>query len=89
MASVKNLKKDINNVFGDIIEAVYIVDGSGSEQTSKEGDQIIDEAINNFDELISKVNDKNVDNRKKHLKEVRQELETKAQALVEKVNKLN
>ncbi|MBG50214.1 MAG: hypothetical protein CML05_18170 [Pseudozobellia sp.] len=89
MASVKNLKKDINNVFGDIIEAVYIVDGSGSEQTSKEGDQIIDEAINNFDELISKVNDKNVDNRKKHLKEVRLELETKAQALVEKVNKLN
>ena len=76
MASVKNLKKDINNVFGDIIEAVYIVDGSGSEQTSKEGDQIIDEAINNFDELISKVNDKNVDNRKKHLKEVRLELET-------------
>ncbi|AYN67056.1 hypothetical protein D1013_06585 [Euzebyella marina] len=89
MASVKNLKKDINNVFGDIIEAVYIVDGSGSEQTSKDGDQIIDEAINNFDELISKVNDKKVDNRKKHLKEVRQELETKAQALVEKVNKLN
>ena len=88
MASVRELKKDINNVLGDIIEAVYIVDAANNNQESKEGAQIIDEAIETFDVLIEKVNDKKVDNRKSHLKEVRQELETKANGLAEKVNNL-
>lgn len=88
MASVRNLKKDINNVLGDIIEAVYIIDDSKNNVVSKEGEGIIDETISTFDELISKVNDRGVENRKKHLKNVRAELETKATGLVEKVNKL-
>ncbi|MBC7000416.1 hypothetical protein [Cytophaga sp. FL35] len=88
MASVKNLKKDINNVLGDIIEAVYIVDDSKNNVVSKEGEGIIDETISTFDELIAKVNDRTVENRQKHLKNVRAELETKATGLVEKVNQL-
>ena len=88
MASIRELKKDINNVLGDIIEAVYIVDAANDDQDSKEGAKIIDEAIETFDDLIEKVNDKKVDNRKGHLKKVRIELEKKAEALAEKVNKL-
>ncbi|MDO6518819.1 hypothetical protein SAMN05421766_106196 [Zobellia uliginosa] len=88
MASVKELKKDINNVLGDIIEAVYIVEAANADQESKEGAKVIDEAIETFDTLIQKVNQRGVENRKKHLTEVRQELEKKAGALVEKVNKL-
>ncbi|WP_276165822.1 hypothetical protein [Zobellia alginiliquefaciens] len=88
MASVKELKKDINNVLGDIIEAVYIVEAANENQESKEGAKVIDEAIETFDDLIRKVNQRGVDNRKKHLTAVRQELETKATGLVEKVNKL-
>lgn len=88
MASVRDLKKDINNVLGDIIEAVYIVDAANNTADSKEGAKVIDEAIETFDDLIKKVNERGVENRKKHLKSVRQELEKKAEALAEKVNKL-
>jgi len=88
MASVRDLKKDINNVLGDIIEAVYIVDAANNKQDSKEGNKIIDEAIETFDDLIEKVNQGNVDNKKKHFKGVREELEKKAETLAEKVNKL-
>jgi hypothetical protein len=88
MASIKNLKKDINNVLGDIIEGVYVVEETNGGQQSKEGSAIIDGAISAFDELISKVNQNDVENKKVHYKEVRAELETKANKLVEQLNKL-
>ncbi|MBM1107954.1 hypothetical protein JQC67_17495 [Aurantibacter crassamenti] len=88
MASVKGLKKDINNVLGDIIEAVYIVEASNSNNVSKEGEEVIESVISTFEELIAKVNQRKVENRKKHLNSVKDELETKARALVEQVNKL-
>ena len=88
MASVRNLKKDINNVLGDLMDAVYIVEASKGKEISKEGEKIIDSAISTFDELIVKVNQRDVENRRAHLKKVREELETKATALAEKVNKL-
>ncbi|ASO08349.1 hypothetical protein GQ41_0443 [Arenibacter algicola] len=88
MASIKDLKKDINYVLGDIIEAVYLVEASGNKQNSKEGNAIIDNAIEVFDELIAKVNQKSVENRPAHLKSVKAELETKAGSLIEQLNKL-
>ena len=88
MASIRDLKKDINNVLGDIIEAVYITDAANNKQDSKEGSAIIDEAIATFDGLIAEVNKKDVDSKKKHFKQVRQDLESKAVELAEKVSKL-
>ncbi|AOW16694.1 hypothetical protein LPB03_04085 [Polaribacter vadi] len=86
MANIKNLKKDINYVLGDVIE--YTLDVSTLKNEQKKGDQIVDEAIETFDGLIAKVNAKNVENKKAHYKAINQELETKAKALVEKVNSL-
>ena len=86
MASIKNLKKDINYVLGDVIE--YTLDVSALKNEPKKGDAIIDEAIETFDSLIAKVNDRNVENKKAHFKAINQELETKAKDLVAKVNKL-
>ncbi len=88
MASIRDLKKDINNVLGDIIEAVYLIEETTNKPESKEGNAIIDSAIETFDELIVKVNQRDVENRSEHLKAVRKELEEKATALVVKVNKL-
>ena len=87
MPSIKDLKKEINNVLGDIIEAVYIVEASSGKHGSKEGTGIIENAISTFDELIVKVNDKEKRG-KAHFKAIRAELEEKARALVDKVNKL-
>ena len=86
MASIKNLKKDINYVLGDVIE--YALDVSTLKNVPKKGDAIIDEAIEIFDTLVSKVNESNVENKKVHFKAIQQELEVKARGLVEKINKL-
>ncbi|APQ16410.1 hypothetical protein [Maribacter hydrothermalis] len=88
MASIKELKKNINNVLGDIIEGVYIVEAANGKNNSKEGSAIVDQAIVDFDELIAKVNQSKVENKKAHFNEVRNDLETRANKLVDSLNKL-
>lgn len=88
MANVRNLKKDINYVLGDIIEAVYIWELTNPEKENKEAEGIIDEAIETFDELIAKINQKKVDNKKQHFKAISAELEEKGRKLVDKINAL-
>lgn len=88
MSSVKNLKKDINFVLGDIIEAVYIYELTSTGKPSEKTNAIIDEAISSFDALITKVNAKNVENKKAHFKQINAELEQTANQLVEKINAL-
>ncbi|MCL9806189.1 hypothetical protein NAT51_11685 [Flavobacterium amniphilum] len=88
MASVKNLKKDINYVIGDIIEAVYLYEMTTTGRPTEATNGIIEEAIVTFDGLIKKVNDKKVENRKAHLKQVNKDLENAANQLVEKINVL-
>lgn len=88
MASVRKLKKDINYVMGDIIEAVYIVGLTAKDKASEAGEAIIDDAVQVFDELIAKVNQKDVSDKKKHFRDVRADLETRAQALIDRINEL-
>ena len=75
-------------MIGDIIEAVYIWELQNPKADYKKGEAIIDEAIDVFDELIGKVNDRSVENKKTHFKGINQELEKKGRALIDKVNKL-
>jgi len=84
MASIRNLKKDINYVLGDIIDAVYF---TGKMQT-EEGKALVTEILMFFNTFIEKVADKTVENRGAHLKQVRRDFEQKAGALIEKLNAL-
>ena len=86
MASIKNLKKDINYVLGDVIQ--YALDVATLKNEAKKANPIVDEAIEVFDNLISKVNTNNVENKKAHFSSITQELKAKAKDLVEKVNAL-
>jgi len=88
MANKRILKKDINYVLGDIIEAVYVWQFANPAKDDKASEKIIDEAIAVFDELIAKVNDRKVEDKKAHFKGINEELETKGRALIEKINKL-
>lgn len=88
MATIRDLKKDINFVLGDIIDAVYVWEVLNPKEDKKESEAIVDDAIATFDTLIAKVNDKSVENKSKNLKEVRVALEKEAGALVERINKL-
>ncbi len=89
MANIRDLKKDINYVLGDIIEAVYIVEASQNKSGSKEGTEIIDSAISTFDVLIAKVNERGVKDKSAHFKEIRKELEVQSGDLVVRLNKLS
>lgn len=89
MANVRNLKKDINFVLGDIIEAAYVLNYANSGKDADKVEAIVDEAINTFDELIEKVNLRGVENKKAHFKAINAELEAKGQALIEKINALH
>lgn len=88
MANVRDLKKDINYVLGDIIEAVYIWELTNPDKENKKAEAIIDEAITTFDDLIAKVNQKDVENKKKHFKTVNTELEDRGRKLIDKINAL-
>ena len=88
MASIKNLKKDINYTLGDLIEECYVWELLNPKKDTKKSEVIIDEAIQIFDDLIVKLNAKNIENKKAHYKAISLELETKATSLVEKINKL-
>ena len=88
MANVKNLKKDINYVLGDIIEAVYLFEMSTTGKPTDATNALIDEAIATFDVLITKVNAKKVEDKKAHFKQINVELEKAANQLVAKINGL-
>lgn len=88
MSNIRDLKKDINYVIGDIIEAVYVWEFSNPNQGKDKSEAIIDEAIIVFDDLIEKVNDRKVENKKAHFKSVRNELEERGKALIDKINNL-
>ena len=88
MANVKNLKKDINYVLGDIIEAVYLFELSTTGKPTDASNALIDEAIMAFDTLITKVNAKKVENKKGHFKQINIELEQVANQLITKINDL-
>ncbi len=88
MASVKNLKKDINNVLSDIIEECYICQLTNDDKISAKADKVIDEAIAVFDDLIVKLNLKNVDNKKKHFQSIHADLESKTAKLLTKLDKI-
>jgi hypothetical protein len=86
MASIKNLKKDINYVLGDVI--TYTLDVAALKNKVSEGNAIVDETIDVFDELVAKVNANDIENSKQHFKTIKNDLQTKAAALIEKANNL-
>lgn len=88
MASVRNLKKDINYVLGDIIDAAYLWEMSTTAKPTEASQAIIVEAIAAYDQLISKVNQKPADTAKNHFRQVRKDLENTAVQLIEKINQL-
>ena len=88
MASVKNLKKDINYILGDIIEECYMWELLNPKADAKKSQAVVDEAISSYDSLLNKVNAKQVENKRAHYKSIQSDLETVASSLIVKVNKL-
>ena len=56
MSSIKLLKKEINNDIGDLIEEIYLWELSNPDGDLAKSEQLIEDAIRAFDELIVKIN---------------------------------
>ena len=54
MASIKKLKKDINNSIGSFIEDVYLWELNNPKSDIKKSEALIDESIDLFDRVYIK-----------------------------------
>ncbi|PZD78096.1 hypothetical protein [Mesonia sp. K7] len=88
MANKRELKRDLNYVMGDIIEAAYIHQIANPEADHSKSEAIVDKAIEHFDHYITKINERKVENRGAHLKQVNQDIEKDAKALIKELNAL-
>ena len=88
MSSIQNLKKDLNHILSDVIEECYVAQLTSDEKKSEKFEKIIDESIQVFDQLIERINDKQVENRAGHLKAVKKDLELNANKLLDEIGKL-
>ena len=87
-SSIKQLKKDINNDIGDLIEEIYLWELSNPSVDLTKSEKIIDEAIITFDSLIQKVNSVKGDNIKKQFKSIQEEKTKAITDLIKKTVKL-
>ncbi len=88
MASIRKLKKEMNNVLSEIIEDCYVCQMNSDDKTAAKAEKIIEEAIGTFDELIVKLHQKDVTDQKTHLRELKVSLNEKTTALSDKIAKL-
>ena len=88
MASVRNLKKDLNNVIGEIIQNINSWELENPEKDQKKSEKLVDKCFSVFDSLIDKINQKDVSNKKTHFKKISLELTKKAEELVKNFNDL-
>ena len=89
MSSVKNLKKEINYVLADIVNIVYVWEMTTVGKPTEASDKLVDEIYETFDSLMTQANQKNVENKKAHFKQIRKDYEAAANQFVAKINGLN
>ncbi len=88
MASIRNLKKDINYVLADIIEECLLWQLENPKKDIEESEKIISDAIKTFDKIIAQINEKGIVDKKEHFKTVIKDLEKSVITLSERVEKL-
>ncbi len=87
MATVRDLKKIINYEMSSVIEECYVWQLTNADNADK-AEKIIDNAIETFDELIVRVNDKKVENKKVHFNAIASDLNKASDKLMKKLVKL-
>lgn len=85
MGSIRSLKKEINYVLGDILDAAEVNLEMQENITQEQVDALSNEVFSTYDKLITDIN-KKVENRKAHIKAVRKEFDEKAHSFVEQIN---
>jgi hypothetical protein len=87
MAKIRDLKRVINNELSLVIEECYVWQLVNPDKAEKAED-VIDEAIAHFDNLIDRVNADNLQNKKVHFQNIKTDLNKVTAELLEKLPKL-
>jgi len=88
MASIKQLKKDINNSIGSFIEDIYIWELNNPKADIKKSNLLIDESLLLFDHLIKETNLTKVEKSKLHFNSVKNQLNSGLDKMIKKLEKL-
>ena len=88
MASKRILKKNVNYLFGDLIDECYLWMLINPEKDSSQANTVVDEAVEYYDEVMSKISNRDMENANKYFSLLNKEVEEKANELVEKINSL-
>jgi F0F1-type ATP synthase membrane subunit b/b' len=88
MASKKQLKKDLNNRFGEIIDGALINQEADSKDSSSKTEELVDDIISEFDTIIEQINKRDSEDRAKHLESVKENINKKADEFIERLNNL-
>lgn len=78
----------MNDVLGAVIEGTMLWQHQNPKEDHTAAEGLVDDCIDTFDDLIVRVNDRSVQDRKQNLKKVRADFEDKAQELVIRLNGL-
>jgi len=87
MATIRDIKKRINYELSEVIEECYVWQMEHADKADK-AEKIIDAAIKSFDELIVKVNQRDVEKQKSHFQGITQDLHKATDSLMKKLVKL-
>lgn len=88
MASIKQLKKDINNTIGSFIEDIYIWEITNPKADIKKSNILIDESLLLFDQLIKEINFFKIKKEKVHFKSIKEQLNDGINKMNKKLEKL-
>ncbi|NEV93593.1 M13 family metallopeptidase [Psychroflexus sp. YR1-1] len=86
MASKKELKKELNNRFGEIIDGALINQEANSKDFKEKTEELVDDIIAEFDQQIEQINKRDVEDRAKHLKSVKASMNKKADEFIKRLN---
>tara|TARA_B100000287_G_scaffold295920_1_gene279120 strand:+ start:591 stop:857 length:267 start_codon:yes stop_codon:yes gene_type:complete len=84
MPSIRLLKKEINNDIGDLIEEIYLWELSNPKGDLEKSENLIDEAINAFDDLMVKINSVKGNDKKEQFKTIEKERQKIMSSLLKK-----
>lgn len=88
MASIKQLKKDINNSIGSFIEDIYIWELTNPKSDINKSNLLIDKSLLLFDQLIQKINLSKVEKTKDHFISIKKELNSGLDKMIKELKKL-
>ncbi len=89
MASIKDFKKEINYIFGEVIDEALYKKVTKPEVDDKKIEEIIDEAVQAYEDFKEKINQgRKAENKKEYYKLLHKEYEESVNALLDKIKAL-